>query len=83
MRILQSNCQKESSTDKTLPLDSYLVTYKVDDEIIYDIVQSSSCVEIFDHYYDTYGKDSILKYEWTKGTVNPKLYNYKKKVTKK
>lgn len=83
MRILYSKCEKESSNDKSLPLDSYLVTYKVDEEILYDIVQSSSCVEIFDHYYDNYGKGSLIKYEWTKGSVNPKLYKYSKKGAKK
>jgi hypothetical protein len=83
LKIISEKCEKKESNDKSLPLDSYLVTYKIEDELFYDIVQSSSSVEIFDYYYDTYGKNSILKYEWTKGSVNPKLYRYSKKSNKK
>lgn len=81
MKIIHKNCQKELSKDKSLPLNSYIISYKLDEEIVYDIVQSNSKVEIFDHYYDNYG-NVLINISWTNGTVNPKLWgqdNTKKK----
>jgi len=46
----------------------------------YDICISHKRVEIFDHYYDHFYK--VIAIEWTKGSVNPKLWqdpNSKKK----
>jgi len=81
LKIIHKNCQKELSKDKSLPLNSYIISYKLDEEIVYDIVQSNSKVEIFDHYYDNYG-NVLINISWTNGTVNPKLWgqdNTKKK----
>jgi hypothetical protein len=81
MIILQKNCEKSASRDKTLPRDSYIVTYESKGKLLYDIVQSSSTVEIFDYYYDEYRK--VLDIRWTDGTVNPKIYGYESKDKKK
>lgn len=78
MLIIHKNCDKNLAKDKTLPRNSYLVTYEQDEELVYDIVQCSSKVQIFDYYYDRYG--NVLKdIRWTEGTVNPKCYQSKSK----
>ncbi len=82
MTIIHKNCDKVLAKDKTLPRNSYLVTYKNDDKLVYDIVQSSSRVEIFDYYYDKYG-DVVKGIVWTDGTINARNYNFKKEKTKK
>jgi hypothetical protein len=60
-----------------------MITYIVDDIKKYDIVQASGFVEVFDEYYDQYGKDTIKSIKWTEGRVNPRLYGYKIKEAKK
>lgn len=72
IRIIHRDCDKSLSKDKSLPLDSYLVSYSCDDIIMFDIVQGSQ-VDIFDHYYDKY--KNLISMKWTDGRVNPKLYN--------
>jgi hypothetical protein len=83
MNIIHKDCDISLSKNKTLPLDSYLITYLVNDELKYDIVQSSSKIEIFDYYHDNYGGKNIKSMKWTDGRVNPKLYGYKAKPEKK
>lgn len=83
MNILHKNCDKSATKDIKLPINSYLVTYIFEDKESYDIIQASSKVEVFDHYYDTYGKGNVLNIEWTNGKVNPKIYGYEPKETKK
>ena len=82
MKIIHSQCDKELSKDKTLPRNSYLVSYILDDWN-YDIVQSNSMVEIFDHYYDKYGDGVLQKIQWNEGTVNPKLWGIDKPKKKR
>lgn len=81
MRIIHEKCSLTLAEDKTLPLNSYIVSYLCEKELCYDIVQSSSSVNIFDYYYDNYKNVKLIKY--TNGTINPKLYGMKPKENKK
>lgn len=81
MTIIHKNCSRDLAKDKSLPRNSYLVSYELDGELTYDVVQSSSRVEIFDYYYDKYG-NVVKGIVWTNGTVNPKNYNVKKEKKK-
>lgn len=83
IKILHEDCDKILSENKSLPTDAYLVTYMKDDRVTYDIARSSARVDIFDHYYDTYGKGALISINWTKGSVNPKLYQVSKPAEKK
>lgn len=83
MKVIHKKCDASLAKDKTLPLDSYLVSYLDEDQIVFDIVKASSQVSIFDHYYDNYGKGSPISIRWTDGTVNPKLWDYKKTKKKR
>lgn len=80
IRIIHKKCDVSLAKDKSLPLDSYLVSYPDGDEICYDIVQGSR-VGIFDYYYDEYRK--VISMKWTDGRVNPKVYGGPFKKSKK
>lgn len=80
MTILYKECDPSLAKDKSLPRDSYLVSYLIDDELKYDISRGSR-VEIFDYYYDIYR--NVTSISWTDGTVNPKTYDYVPKENKK
>ncbi len=73
MKLLHEKCEKDKATDKKLPSDSFIVSYKVEEKINYDIVRSGSPVEIFDHYYDKY--KNVQAISWTNGVINPKSYD--------
>ena len=73
MKVLHEQCEKNKSEDKKLRLDSFLITYKVDDETKYDVARGGSTVEIFDYYYDKY--KNVQGISWTKGIVNPKTFD--------
>jgi hypothetical protein len=81
--LIHKQCDKALANDKSLPINSYIITYLIDDEKMYDIIQASSICEVFDKYYDEYGKGSVQEIKWTNGTVSPKTYGYKPKETKK
>lgn len=81
MIILHQNCEPELAKDKSLPRDSYIVTYINEEKVCYDIVKSSTQVEIFDYYHDNAFKVKDIR--WTDGTINPKIYGYVAKEPKK
>jgi len=79
--ILHKNCEADLAKDKSLPTDSFLVSYMNDDLLCHDIVRSKNQVEVFDYYYDnSYIVKSI---KWTEGIINPKSYDYTPKESKK
>lgn len=80
INIIHKNCDPSLAEDRSLPLGSYLVSYRDNDEVLYDIVQGLQ-VKIFDHYYDEYR--NLISMKWTEGRVNPKLYNQKPKEKSK
>ena len=73
MRVLHEKCEKDKADDKKLPSDSFLVTYKVEEEIKYDVTRAGSQLELFDHYYDTY--KNVQGIAWTNGIVTPRTYD--------
>ena len=84
--IIQEKTTHEKSLDRKLPTDAFNVTYIVEGETLLDVTRSSKMVNIFDMYYDRYGKGSIQRIDFGHGTVNPSQYGYKppsKKVKKR
>ena len=81
MDILHEKCEKDKATDKKLPTDSFLVTYKVEDEIRYDVTRAGSVNEIFDNYYDKY--KNVQGISWTSGIVNPRSFGNQPKLEEK
>ena len=82
MKVLHQNCDPEAANDRTLPYNSYLVTYEIDGALAYDLVIANKGVEIFDYYWDRY-RDGIKGWKQSEGRVNPKLWGNKPKEEKK
>lgn len=80
-RILHQNCNPELANDRTLPYNTYIVTYKDDNQLCYDIVISDKRVEMFDYYWDKY-REGLLSWKQTEGRVNPKMWNNSPKKKK-
>ena len=80
--ILQERCKKEDSKNTQLPIDSYLITYMIDENTFHDIVRTSKRVSVFDMYYDKFG-NCLKSIEWTDGKISPRLWGYKPPQTKK
>lgn len=76
VKIIREDCDKSLSENKKLPNNAYLVTYILDGNIKYDLVQSIKVVDIFDHYYDNYRTD-LKDIKQSEGTTNPKLWSGK------
>ena len=84
--ILQERTTQEKSIDRKLPTDAFNVTYVVEGETFLDVTRSSKMVNVFDMYYDRYGKGAVQKIDFGHGTVNPGQWGYKaptKKVKKR
>ncbi len=71
--VIHSDCSVEAANDKSLPVDSYLVTCDLDGVKWYDIVKGLQ-VPIFDCYYDAFGQNVMQKMVWTKGTVSSRAW---------
>ena len=84
--ILQEKTTQEKANDRKLPTDAFNVTYVVEGETLLDVTRSSKMVNVFDMYYDRYGKGSVQKIDFGHGTINPGQWGYKapaKKVKKR
>ena len=75
--ILQEKTTHEKANDRKLPSDAFNVTYVVEGETRLDVTRSGKMVNIFDMYYDRYGKGSVQKIDYGHGTVNPSQWGYK------
>lgn len=83
MIILNPNCEIAAAKDKTLPYNTYLVTYINDEnKICYDIVMSNKQMEIFDYYWDNY-RHGLKGWKQTNGRINPRLWGNKTPDEKK
>ena len=80
--ILQEKTTHEKANDRKLPSDAFNVTYVVEGETRLDVTRSSKMVNVFDMYYDRYGKGSVQKIDFGHGTVNPGQWGYKAPVKK-
>tara|TARA_Y100000994_G_scaffold234563_1_gene223520 strand:- start:137 stop:475 length:339 start_codon:yes stop_codon:yes gene_type:complete len=82
-QILQEKTTLEAANDKTLPNDARLVWYVVNGVECIDLTRCRKTVELFDMYYDKYGKGAVQRIDFGYGTMNPKLWGVKPKDQKK
>ena len=75
--IIQEKTTFDKSNDRKLPSDAFNVTYVVEGETRLDVTRSAKMVNVFDMYYDRYGKDCVQKIDYGHGTVNPHQWGYK------
>ena len=82
-QILLEKTTLEAANDKTFPNDARLIWYIVDGVTYVDLTRCKKTSKLFDMYYDRYGKGAVQKIDFGYGTVNPKLWGYKKPDEKK
>jgi len=81
--ILLEKTTEDKANDKSFPTDAYLVRYVENGTQHLDVTRCYKMVNIFDMYYDKYGKDSIKAIEFGHGTIKPSQYGYKSPEKKK
>ena len=81
--IIQEKTTIDKAKDRNLPTDAFTVTYMCEGTECMDVTRSGKMVNIFDMYYDRYGKDSLQKIDYGYGTVNPSQWGYKSTTKKK
>ena len=81
-KVMARDCDPEVASDRTLPYNTYLVKYKLDGLVHYDLVMSDKKVEIFDYYWDRYRGD-LISFDQSEGRTNPKLWSPPKQEKKK
>lgn len=82
IKILHQNCDPELANDKSLPYNTYLVKYEIDEAFCYDLIIANKQVDIFDYYWDKY-REGIKGWKQSEGRVNPKLWGAQAKESKK
>ena len=59
--IILEKTTLDKTQDKKLPTDAFNVTYVVEGETRIDVTRSEKMANVFDMYYDRYGKDVVQK----------------------
>ena len=81
-QLLVDGASEDQVQDRKLPTDTMIITYKTEGKIYRDLVRGPR-VNVFDLYYDKFGKDSIQKIDYGHGTINPAQWGYKAPEKKK
>ena len=81
--IIHERTTKDKAEDKSLPTDAFNVTYVVEGETRLDVTRSEKMMNVFDMYYDRYGKDAVQKIDYGAGAVRPNLWGVKPPEKKK
>ena len=75
--IILEKTTKEKSADRQLPTDAFNVSYVVDGKEHLDVTRSEKMANVFDMYYDRYGKGAVQKIDYGHGTIRPNLWGAK------
>ena len=81
--IILEKTTQEKALDRKLPTDAFNVTYVVEGQSYLDVTRSEKMVNVFDMYYDRYGKGSVQKIDYGHGTIRPNLWGAKPPQKKK
>ena len=81
--IILEKTTKEKADDRQLPTDAFNVFYTVDGKEHLDVTRSEKMVNVFDMYYDRYGKGVVQKIDYGAGTIRPNLWGVKKSPERK
>ena len=81
--IVLEKTTRDKADDKSLPTDAFNVTYVVEGQTYLDVTRSEKMVNVFDMYYDRYGKGSVQKIDYGHGTIRPNLWGVKAPEKKK
>ena len=76
-QVILEKTTQDQANDRGLPTDAFNITYVVDGKEYLDVVRSEKMVNVFDRYYDKYGKGAVQKIDYGHGTIRPNLWNVK------
>lgn len=74
--LIYDSATEEQIKNPKLPRDAYIVHYVIDNERHIDVCRGSRKADIFDLYYDKFGKDVVRLIDFGYGKSNPKLWQY-------
>ena len=80
--LLLENASQEELKKTSYPNDAMIVTYKVKGKVHFDLCRGSK-VNIFDLYYDKFGKGSLQGIDFGQGNINPNVGVLKQRKRKK
>ena len=80
--LIAERATPEQIKDKSLPSDTLQIKYVVGNQTFIDLCRGKR-VDVFDLYYDKFGKGALIRIEWAYGQVNPKLWGATVKSEKK
>ena len=72
---LHENCNPQEDNNTKLPYTAYLIWYKVEEEIRYDIAMGDKQSDIFDTYWDKFVKDGFIGMKQSEGRIQPNRWN--------
>ena len=75
-QVILEKCTLEQAYDRSLPTDARLIRYKVDGKDYIDVTRSAKAANLFDLYFDTYGKGALQSIDYGKGTGAPGQWGY-------
>ena len=75
--VILEKTTREKAEDRSLPTDAFNVTYVVEGETRLDVTRSEKMANVFDLYYDRYGKGAIQKIDYGHGTIRHNLWGVK------
>ena len=81
--IILEKTTLQKSDDRNFPSDAFNVFYVVDGKEHLDVTRSEKMINVFDMYYDRYGKDAVQKIDYGAGAVRPNLWGLKATPPKK
>ena len=76
-QVILEKTTHDQANDRGLPTDAFNITYVVDGKEYLDVVRSEKMMNVFDRYYDKYGKGAVQKIDYGHGTIRPNLWNVK------
>ena len=81
--IILEKTTLDKARGRKFPSDAYIIKYSVEGKDHIDLTRSGKQYNIFDMYYDAYGKDCIKDIGWGRGTIHPGMWGYKNPEKKK
>ena len=81
-QLLVDDANEDQIQERKLPTDTMIVSYKTEGKIHKDLVRGPR-VNIFDLYFDKFGKGSLQSIDYGHGTISPSQWGYKAPERKK
>ena len=81
-QLITEDATEEQLMNKKVPTDAMIVSYKVEGKDHNDLVRGPR-VNIFDLYFDKFGKGSLQSIDYGHGTISPSQWGYKAPERKK